>query len=59
MGSEMCIRDRAAGTKAALAIDAYLCRKEDRPVSPRPDPFGEGETPPTFPEGYSGPVWKP
>ncbi len=58
-GGRSVVHAMAAGTKAALAIDDYLCRKEGRPVRPRPDPFGEGVTPPDFPEGYSGPVWKP
>ncbi len=58
-GGRSVVHAMAAGTKAAEAIDAYLCEKEGRPVAPRPDPFGEGSAPPPFPEGYSGPVWKP
>jgi len=58
-GGRSVVHAMAAGTKAALAIDEYLCRKDGRPVPSRPDPFGEGETPPLVPEGYSGPVWKP
>jgi glutamate synthase (NADPH) small chain len=58
-GGRSVVHAMAAGTKAALAMDEYLCKKEGRPVSPRPDPFGEGVTPPIVPDGYSGPVWKP
>ncbi len=58
-GGRSVVHAMAAGTKAALAIDAYLCRKGGRSVDPRPDPFGEGVIPPLVPEGYSGPVWKP
>ena len=58
-GGRSVVHAMAAGTKAAEAIDSYLCRLEGRPVAPRGDPFGEGQTPPKVPEGYSSPVWKP
>ena len=58
-GGRSVVHAMAAGTRAAEAIDGYLCRKEGRPVQPRPDPFGEGGSPPRFPEGYSSPVWRP
>ncbi len=58
-GGRSVVHAMAAGTKAAEAVDAYLCRKEGRPVAPKPDPFGNGNSPPRFPEGYSSPVWKP
>jgi len=58
-GGRSVVHAMAAGTKAAIAMEEYLCAQEGRPVPPRPDPFGEGETPPLYPEGYSGPVWKP
>jgi len=58
-GGRSVVHAMAAGTKAAVSIEAYLCKKEGRAVPPRPDPFGEGEIPPLVPEGYSGPVWKP
>ncbi len=58
-GGRSVVHAMAAGTKVAEAIDAYLAKKEGRPPTPRPDPFG-GETPPPHaPEGYSSPVWKP
>jgi glutamate synthase (NADPH/NADH) small chain len=44
-----------AGTKAAEAIDAYLCQKEGRPTTPRPDPFGRPETY-KRPAGYTTPI---
>jgi glutamate synthase (NADPH/NADH) small chain len=58
-GGRSVVHAMAAGTKAAEAIDAYLCELAGRPVAPKPDPFGSGESPPAVPEGYSGPVWKP
>jgi NADPH-dependent glutamate synthase beta subunit-like oxidoreductase len=58
-GGRSVVHAMAAGTKAAEAIDAYLCAKDGRPVTPRPDPFGLGDPPPAVPEGYSSPVWKP
>ncbi len=58
-GGRSVVHAMAAGTKAAVAIDAYLCQKAGHSPAPRPDPFGEGHTPPPHPEGYSGPVWKP
>jgi glutamate synthase (NADPH) small chain len=58
-GGRSVVHAMAAGTKAAESIDAYLCRKEGRPVPPKPDPFGTGVSPPRVPEGYSSPVWKP
>ncbi len=58
-GGRSVVHAMAAGTKAAESIDAYLCRKEGRPLLPKPDPFGGEETPPPVPEGYSTPVWKP
>jgi glutamate synthase (NADPH) small chain len=58
-GGRSVVHAMAAGTKAAEAIDAYLCRKDGRPVPAKPDPFGAGESPPRVPEGYSSPVWKP
>ncbi len=58
-GGRSVVHAMAAGTKAAESIDAYLAAKEGRSPSARPDPFGLGEVPPAFPEGYSSPVWKP
>lgn len=58
-GGRSVVHAMAAGTKAAEAIDAYLREKEGQKAPSRPDPFGEGNPPPRFPEGYSGPVWKP
>ncbi len=58
-GGRSVVHAMAAGTRAAEAIDAYLCRKEGRAIEPRPDPFGEGGSPPRFPQGYSSPAWKP
>lgn len=58
-GGRSVVHAMAAGTKAADAIDAYLCEKEGRTAEARPDPFGNGTPPPVVPEGYSGPVWKP
>ncbi len=58
-GGRSVVHAMAAGTKAAESIDGYLSRKEGRPASPRPDPFGGGATPPLHPDGYSSPVWKP
>ncbi len=58
-GGRSVVHAMAAGTKGAEAIDAYLCRKEGRPVRERPDPFGTGEVIPKVPEGYSSPAWKP
>jgi NADPH-dependent glutamate synthase beta subunit-like oxidoreductase len=57
-GGRSVVHAMAAGTRAADAIDAYLCRKEGRPPTPRPDPFGGSEPPPLVPPGYSGPVWR-
>ncbi len=58
-GGRSVVHAMAAGTKAAESIDAYLAAKAGRSALPRPDPFAEGPPPPVFPEGYSGPVWKP
>ncbi len=58
-GGRSVVHAMAAGTKAAESIDAYLARKQGREPMARPDPFGEGEAPAPFPEGYSSPVWKP
>ncbi|HTT16247.1 MAG TPA: FAD-dependent oxidoreductase [Thermoplasmata archaeon] len=58
-GGRSVVHAMAAGTKAAESIDAFLAEKDHRAASPRPDPFGEGDPPPPFPEGYSSPVWKP
>ncbi|MGD0250954.1 MAG: FAD-dependent oxidoreductase [Thermoplasmata archaeon] len=58
-GGRSVVHAMAAGTKAAEAIDAYLCRKEGRAVAEKPDPFGGGVSPPRIPEGYSAPAWKP
>jgi len=58
-GGRSVVHAMAAGTRAAEGIDAYLARKDGRAVTPRPDPFGEGDPPPWFPKGYSGPVWRP
>ncbi len=58
-GGRSVVHAMAAGTKAAEAIDAYLCRKEGRTPQPRPDPFGGRDPPPAVPEGYSAPAWKP
>jgi glutamate synthase (NADPH/NADH) small chain len=44
-----------SGTKAAEAIDAYLCQKHGRPVAPRPNPLGHGE-PYKRPAGYTSPI---
>lgn len=56
-GGKSVVYAMAAGTKAAEAIDAYLSKKEGRPPSPRPDPFG-GTNPPKLPDGYGGPTWQ-
>jgi glutamate synthase (NADPH/NADH) small chain len=59
-GGRSVVHAMAAGTKAAEGIDAYLSAKDGRPVTPRPEPFGEGEPPSSWlPPGYSGPVWRP
>ena len=58
-GGRSVVHAMAAGTRAAEAIDAYLCQKEGRPVRAKPDPFGGEGSPPRHPEGYSAPVWKP
>ena len=58
-GGRSVVHAMAAGTRAAEGIDEYLARKEGRPPTPRPEPFGHGEPPEWFPKGYSGPVWRP
>ncbi len=58
-GGRSVVHAMAAGTRAADAIDAYLARKAGRPATPKPDPYGEGASPPQVPDGYSSPVWKP
>jgi glutamate synthase (NADPH/NADH) small chain len=58
-GGRSVVHAMAAGTRAAEAIDEYLSNQDGRPGTSRPDPFGEGEPPPRFPPGYSGPVWRP
>ncbi len=55
-GGKSVVYAMAAGTKAAEAIDAYLTKKDGRPPTPRPDPFG-GPIPPELPSGYGGPTW--
>jgi hypothetical protein len=46
----------AAGTRAAVAIDAYIAKKKGRVPISRPNPLG-GDPPPPFPPGYGGPTW--
>ncbi len=58
-GGRSVVHAMAAGTRAAESIEAWLAKKEGRAPIPRPDPFGAPVPPPTVPEGYSGPVWKP
>jgi NADPH-dependent glutamate synthase beta subunit-like oxidoreductase len=58
-GGRSVVHAMAAGSKAAEAIDTYLCRKEGRSVAEKPDPFGGAVSPPRVPEGYSAPAWKP
>jgi NADPH-dependent glutamate synthase beta subunit-like oxidoreductase len=55
-GGQSVVYAMAAGSRAAAAIDAYLCKKRGAPPPPRPDPFG-GPVPPSLPEGYGGPTW--
>ena len=55
-GGKSVVYAMGAGTKAAEAIDAYLSRKDGRPPTRRPDPFG-GTDAPKLPEGYGGPTW--
>jgi NADPH-dependent glutamate synthase beta subunit-like oxidoreductase len=58
-GGRSVVHAMAAGTRAAEAIDAFLSKKEGRPASPRPDPFGGSHVPARTPPGYSEPVWRP
>lgn len=55
-GGKSVVYAMAAGSKAAEAIDRYLCAKTGRTPAPRPDPFG-GPSPPRLPDGYGGPTW--
>ena len=55
-GGKSVVYAMAGGTRAALAIDAYLAKKKGRVPIPKIDPFG-GATPPTLPAGYGGPTW--
>jgi NADPH-dependent glutamate synthase beta subunit-like oxidoreductase len=55
-GGKSVVYAMAAGTAAAYAIDAYICKKKGRPVEPRPDPVGAPE-PAGLPVGYGGPTW--
>ncbi|MGA8542334.1 MAG: FAD-dependent oxidoreductase [Thermoplasmata archaeon] len=57
-GGKSVVYAMAAGTRSAIAIDAYLQKKNGKPPIPRPDPFGEGN-PPRLPSGYGGPTWEP
>jgi len=57
-GGKSVVHAMAAGTKAADAIDRYICAKAGRPPTPRPDPFG-GTQRPRLPVGYGGPTWHP
>ena len=55
-GGKSVVYAMAAGTRAAIAIDAYVSKKQNRAPTPLPDPFG-GPTPPKLPSGYGGPTW--
>jgi len=55
-GGKSVVYAMAAGTRAAISIDAYVAKKRGRAPTPGPDPFG-GPTPPTLPSGYGGPTW--
>lgn len=55
-GGRSVVYGQSAGTRAAIAIDAYISQKTGRPPTPRPGQFG-GPTPPTPPKGYGGPTW--
>lgn len=55
-GGKSVVYAMGAGTRVAVAIDAYLARKQGRDPIPRPDPFGRS-TPPKLPAGYGGPTW--
>ncbi|HXQ78697.1 MAG: FAD-dependent oxidoreductase [Thermoplasmata archaeon] len=57
-GGKSVVHAMAAGTKAADAIDRYICAKTGRSPTPRPDPFG-GNQPNRLPAGYGGPTWHP
>ncbi|MGA8664170.1 MAG: FAD-dependent oxidoreductase [Thermoplasmata archaeon] len=55
-GGKSVVYAMAAGTRAALAIDRYLAKKQGRAPVPAIDPFG-GPNPPKLPSGYGGPTW--
>jgi NADPH-dependent glutamate synthase beta subunit-like oxidoreductase len=57
-GGKSVVHAMAAGTRSAVAIDAYLSRKDGRAPTPRPDPFGKGNSP-TLPRGYGAATWTP
>jgi glutamate synthase (NADPH) small chain len=55
-GGKSVVYAMAAGTRAAVAIDAYIAKKKGRVPISRPNPLG-GDPPPPFPPGYGGPTW--
>jgi glutamate synthase (NADPH/NADH) small chain len=57
-GGRSVVHAMAAGTRAAEAIDAYLCKKEGKAPTPRPEPFGGPVPLPKVPHGYSSAVWR-
>jgi NADPH-dependent glutamate synthase beta subunit-like oxidoreductase len=55
-GGKSVVFAMASGTKAAEAIDAYICKKKGTAPTPRPGPLG-GPPAPKLPAGYGGPTW--
>ncbi|MGB6500786.1 MAG: FAD-dependent oxidoreductase [Thermoplasmata archaeon] len=55
-GGKSVVYAMAAGTAAAIAIDAFLQKKTGRPLTARTDAFGRGKSP-RLPDGYGGPTW--
>jgi glutamate synthase (NADPH) small chain len=55
-GGKSVVYAMAAGTRAAIAIDAYVQKKAGQAPIPRPDPLGR-PNPAPIPSGYGGPTW--
>jgi NADPH-dependent glutamate synthase beta subunit-like oxidoreductase len=54
-GGRSVVYAMGAATKAADAIDLYLCKKRGAAPAPRPDAFG-GDVPFHLPAGYTSPI---
>ncbi|MCI4335675.1 MAG: FAD-dependent oxidoreductase [Thermoplasmata archaeon] len=55
-GGKSVVYAMGAGTRVAIAIDAFIARKKGRSPTPRPNPLG-GPDAPKLPAGYGGPTW--